>query len=149
MIFYDMDGVLVDHMAAVCEYTGKPMNELITPGQWEVPGVNFPSLPMTLWAFMFKTPECDCLLNEPDPDKYLLTTICSEECYAGKLEWVKMNIPHMQNRIITTEYKHLLAAPGRILYDDRDEHIVAWEKAGGIGRLVPRLWNSGHEMLPK
>jgi hypothetical protein len=79
---------------------------------------------------------------------FLCTHACSDACYEGKMDWLRQHMPSMVDKVIFTEHKHLLAAPGRVLYDDRDENIDAWEAAGGIGRLVPRLWNRGGSGLP-
>ena len=77
----------------------------------------------------------------------LCTHACSDACYEGKMMWIDRVMPDMKGKVIITEHKHLLAAPGRVLYDDRDENIDAWERYGGIGRLVPRLWNRGRLTL--
>ena len=150
MIFFDMDGTLVDHMTGVCEWTGKTLAELITPGQWEVPEVDWASLPMTFWATLPTTPEFKTFAGTMSglvPDVYILTHACSDDCYAGKMFWLQQHLPAMVEKTIFTEHKHLLAAPGRTLFDDRDLHINNWVKAGGDGRLIPRLWNSGRFAL--
>lgn len=145
-----MDGVLADHMAGACEWTGKPLTELVTPGQWEVPAVDWKALPMLFWATLPTTREFGVLLEVMGRERswgrpiHILTHACSDECYSGKIMWLEQHLPEYLNSVIITEHKHLLAAPSRVLYDDRDENVDAWSEAGGISRLVNRPWNRGH-----
>lgn len=50
-------------------------------------------------------------------------------------------MPSYSRRLILTNRKEVFSGPGRALIDDRDENVEGWEKAGGIGVLVPRPWN--------
>jgi hypothetical protein len=151
--FFDMDGVLSDHMAGACEWSGKSLAELVTPGQWEVPCIDWKALPIAFWATLPLTREFSQVRQKMSSELlngcpvYILTYACSDDSYAGKLMWLKQHLPAFADQVIFTEHKHLLAAPGRVLYDDRDENIDAWIKAGGIGRLVNRPWNRGHDQL--
>jgi len=40
-------------------------------------------------------------------------------------------------------HKEKLAAPCRLLIDDRSENVKAFRDAGGSAILVPRPWNDG------
>lgn len=147
MIFMDMDGVLADHVAGACDWTGRPIEELVTPGVWEIPLVDWAQLPMAFWVHLPKTPDFaryEGILRSCDG--YILTHPCSSDCYDGKLIWLEQHLPwFQQDRMIMTEHKHLLSAEGRVLYDDRNENVDDWTKAGGHGQLVDRMWNRGHQ----
>lgn len=153
MKFFDMDGVFVDHVAGACEWAGKTVQELITPGQWEIPGIVWHNLPEAFWASLPRMPDFDTIYEKVmeewsrGGECFLLTSACSDECYAGKMSWVTTHLPAFTCRVIFTQHKHLLAAPDRVLYDDRDLFIDNWNAAGGTGILIPRLWNSGHTRL--
>ncbi len=79
-------------------------------------------------------------------DWYILTSpSLSPESYSGKARWVKNRLGRGFSRLIPTKDKALLSGSNRVLIDDREETIVKWDKAGGMGLLFPTHLNSGHE----
>lgn len=63
----------------------------------------------------------------------------------GKMGWVKREIPKYARKTFVGARKELLASPRKILIDDREENILAFRQAGGLGILVPRPWNSNRK----
>lgn len=63
-------------------------------------------------------------------------------CTAGKLKWMKRNLPKwLQGQYVLTSKKSLLADRHTLLVDDYHGNILAFEEAGGQAILVPRPWN--------
>jgi len=61
---------------------------------------------------------------------------------AGKIQWIIKHIPHYRFRtFIGGIPKEFLAAPGRLLVDDKEENCERFFKAGGEVILVPHQWN--------
>ena len=77
---------------------------------------------------------------------YLLTTpMPNLESASGKMMWVNDNLPvYLKRTIITQAPKHLLARPDTVLFDDKDENVNKFRKAGGQAILINRPWNAGH-----
>lgn len=71
-----------------------------------------------------------------------------EHCYSGKHKWWAEHLCGWGIRLILAEDKSLLAAPGRLLIDDRDENCEAFRAAGGSAILFPQHWNSAHDKAP-
>jgi hypothetical protein len=72
--------------------------------------------------------------------KFLTGPVLSSDCFSGKADWVETftgeGKPALKKLIIcASQDKHFLAAPNRILVDDREENIKDWIAAGGIGIL--------------
>lgn len=71
--------------------------------------------------------------------RFLTAPVLSEDCFAGKAAWVKTFLPELGKAALTklmmasSKDKYYIAAPKRILVDDRIENVKAWEAAGGIG----------------
>jgi len=70
--------------------------------------------------------------------RFLTGPTLDEGSYSGKALWVqsftgKGKISLKELMIVHSESKQLVAAPNRILIDDRIRNIHQWEAAGGIG----------------
>jgi len=77
----------------------------------------------------------------------LLTSPChTKGCVDGKREWIKKNIPEYGSRVLFGSCKEFCANPRHVLLDDADHNCKAFADAGGTGLLVPRIWNSKHEL---
>lgn len=155
-IFVDMDGVLVDFVGGVSrmlgiEYPAK-YGEI---GPWDIgkafgvdPDDIWPRLQFLFWSNLDPLPWCIdllmmCELAVGMGNVSILTTQCgSEFCSSGKENWVRERLPkRFLESIIITKDKHLVAARDRILIDDNEENIDAWNMAGGFGVLFPAPWN--------
>lgn len=60
----------------------------------------------------------------------------------GKLDWVAREMPRYKRRVFVGARKELLAAPYKILFDDRNENCANFVDAGGCAYKIPRPWNS-------
>jgi hypothetical protein len=73
--------------------------------------------------------------------KFLTGPMLSADCYGGKAAWIEKFHPQrgkwlLRDLIIcNSKDKELLAGPGRILIDDRENNIREWKAAGGTGVL--------------
>jgi 5'(3')-deoxyribonucleotidase len=68
---------------------------------------------------------------------------------AGKLEWIQRHMPKWLHRqYLFGPRKHYCARPDHLLIDDADHNVNDFIKAGGRAILVPRPWNSSHELPP-
>ncbi|MBU6475626.1 MAG: hypothetical protein KGQ70_06645 [Alphaproteobacteria bacterium] len=72
------------------------------------------------------------------PVKFLTAPVLSEGCFSGKAAWVQSFVPErgreaLKDLIICPGAdKYFIAAPGRILIDDREKNVREWSAAGGI-----------------
>ena len=153
-VFLDLDGVLVNFRRGVCEAFGKvpdPEDGWTFWENWE--GVTTKNVDEVcneaFWeglSWTYDGPEIERAIRSKFDDIYLLTTPMPNPGSAtGKLLWIKRNMPWAYNRtIISYAPKSLLAGPGTLLIDDKDENIAEFVAAGGHGVLVPRPWNELH-----
>jgi 5'(3')-deoxyribonucleotidase len=64
-------------------------------------------------------------------------------CYSGKAGWLKyMFMDYTFDRFVPTPYKDLLARPGSLLIDDKEEAVSSFIRAGGDGIVFPCRHNS-------
>lgn len=102
------------------------------------------------WSTLPKSPDCDliidmCVQLVGQSDVFLLTKATkNSSCAAGKIDWIYKNMPHWLHRqfAITTD-KEICSAHDALLIDDCDKNI---EEFGGQTLLVPRPWNSKHDL---
>jgi 5'(3')-deoxyribonucleotidase len=59
--------------------------------------------------------------------------------YAGKVEWIRKHFPEFD--FLIGSNKSILASSDAYLIDDRPKTIVEFNKNGGNGILIPRIWN--------
>lgn len=59
----------------------------------------------------------------------------------GKLAWIKRHMPKYERKTFVGARKELLAAPNKLLIDDRDENIERFVLSGGLGFMIARPWN--------
>jgi 5'(3')-deoxyribonucleotidase len=132
MIFFDLDGVLSDFDRWAREQgkftpDGKP--------KWDELDYNW-------WVSM---PQCPGAKDAYDAAKklgtvkFLTAATRKADSFSGKADWLKKFVPERGKTIVAdliitaSADKYLVAAPNRILIDDRQANIDAWVAAGGIG----------------
>ena len=111
------------------------------------------NLPEDVWVNAPISNEFDLLLNfayamVEGRNVYFLSTptLCPLSC-SGKLKWIKKWAPLlMQRQYLIGPPKHLCATPDSLLFDDNDEKVFAFRKAGGQAILMPRPWNKNHHI---
>lgn len=99
------------------------------------------------WADFPKTEDADEILGLVEKYRPTILSANTEfgtaNCIAGKLEWLKKNVPdyYKEDRWFFGKKKYKIAHPKAILIDDYEYNTDKWEEAGGISILVPRPWN--------
>lgn len=161
-LFLDLDEVLVDFTTAAaachgltrarleglrprgvwdfCEFLG--MNEKLVWERITAKGMGFwTGLKKTRWygqllnlVFRYFDPNQVWVVTSPAPNK-----LDDGSSRLGKEIWLQTNWHNDQYYI--TNYKYMLAAPGRILVDDRAENVDQWKACGGMGLLFPFTGN--------
>lgn len=77
----------------------------------------------------------------------LLTSpaLFNHECSSGKHYWIDKHLPRYRGRWFIGEGKAFLAAPDRVLIDDRDKNYDEYIQKGPA-ILLPRPWNRLHKL---
>jgi 5'(3')-deoxyribonucleotidase len=154
-IFLDMDGVLCKCHEAALESFGatmepnKPMNQIVGEQcQFHVDRAYFwATFEAMFWENLEKTDLCDKLIAWSIHyaglhNVYILSSpTTNPDSAAGKTQWVRTHFPALLPRLRLANDKELLAAPGRILVDDKESNVDKWIDANGTAILVPRPWN--------
>lgn len=166
-ILLDMDEVLVDFVGAACRAWGLTDERTravearqtwdCVPALSEQLGLPEPMTPSMFWSRI--NGDAGFWLNlRPMPwfDE-LIELVCSSGCdwyvvsspsacpssYAGKAGWLKERFGGGFDRLALSQHKTLLARPGAILVDDKDEAVKSFITGGGLAGVVfPRLHNS-------
>lgn len=165
--FLDMDGVLADFLGSVARLHGRqlPYDRPESRGVWNteklwgITAEEFwaPCDGPTFWDDLEKTEEADKLVSAvcqqfgEDNVAFLTAPSQSPHCVPGKRRWIERYYPRLKKNIIYGSAKKFLAAPNRLLIDDRDENVDNYISAGGPAILMPRMWNRrwerAHESL--
>lgn len=161
LVFVDLDGVLADFVGGVCRKFGKPdpYTRPEAQGEWGIekllgiePAAFWEPLGEEFWANLSPTHDWHSILSAAvaaagDPANVaLLTSPCETPgCLEGKKAWIANWLPEYRRSTIFCSRKDLIAGPGKVLIDDSDANVRAWEGAGGTAVLVPRHWNAWHE----
>ncbi len=160
-VLCDMDGVVADFQNAAFLANGLP-DPYTTPESmgcfdieklWGITAKEFwepiDALGLKFWANLPKMPEADQIIDLLDKRvgidnvAFLTAPHTSPYCIPGKYLWLEKNYPTLSKRVIFGSAKEFMAAPKRVLLDDRDKNLQAYHNAGGVSVLVPRLWNKG------
>jgi 5'(3')-deoxyribonucleotidase len=159
-----MDGVLVDFDGGACKIHGvaSPWLKPENLGKWGAEkefGFSYDDfwLPMgeTFWAKLKWTAEGQEILAITErvfgrENICLMTTPCQTAgCAAGKIEWIKKNMPtEYREQFMLGFQKYFCAHTDTILIDDSDKNVNAFRAHGGSAILVPRLWNTNYKHVP-
>ena len=80
-------------------------------------------------------------------DEFRFEPITDPLCVAGKVDWINTEIPReMRRNFLIGPNKAIAARPDALLIDDHDQNVTDFRKAGGHAILMPRPWNSLHDM---
>jgi hypothetical protein len=135
-IFIDLDGVHADFELGIKKITGKLPHELPKRDMWKAV-----AKAKTFFEDLELMPDAKELFeyvsNIPNTHRRVLTGMPTVNDGAGqKRRWVAK---HLCNKIevivLASKDKHLHSGEGKILIDDRQDMITAWQAAGGIGIL--------------
>lgn len=127
IVFIDMDGVLVDFKSSSFFQENDPLVSA-PPRMYEIGFFeHLPPADGALWAVR-------SILKNKNLDVYVLTQPVKESTvsYTEKANWIAKWIPELSGKIVMTQNKELLSAPGRVLIDDAHwKWKDVWEKQGG------------------
>lgn len=156
-LYLDLDGVCVDLLSSALKILNIDIKNVTMKGwrieQWQ--GVNVSEYEFwtaidkvghSFWEnlSMFNyTLEMVRHFQSLQCPLYFCTSQCRDPfCSSGKMAWIEKHFPEMRRNVFLTPQKHKLAAPNRILIDDKTSNIQKWREAGGIGVLFPQPYNS-------
>lgn len=156
LVLCDLDGVLADFSRAACVLHGRP-TYAVTKWNWYTDwgmdsyefwapikdaGVGFYN------SFVRPTPWCRELydyLRLNYPMIIATATPLHPGLICGKAKWIEDILsPHPP--VHFGNDKSLMAAPDRVLIDDRNENVNAFRDAGGHAITFPQPWNVMHKM---
>lgn len=154
--FIDMDGVLVDFLAAALKIHNRSW-ESLERGVWHGSATAFSMSPDEFWspfteeawATMPPTATCYELINML-ASKFGMENLCilsypvSASSCAGKWTWCQKNLPMFEGRINLSTCKHFSAHKDAVLVDDQFANVMSFEDSGGKGVLVPYFSNFAH-----
>lgn len=133
MIYFDMDGVLVDFYKSADKIKASSNNQF-----WK----QVSKIGIKFWTEMDEIPEIRKLVElykEEGKDISVLSKLPMTDtgnAYIGKSLWLHKHYPNTFHTIIlTTGNKSRFCKPGDILIDDKETNINDWVKHGGIGSL--------------
>lgn len=161
-IFLDLDGVLTDFVGGIQRYFGSPLIPY-PEGVWNfVPdyarrlGITeeafWGELTQDFWANLEWTADgiqiLDYLERRCGGERICLLTSAGSmpEAAAGKLRWVSRRLWRYEKQVMVAACKHFAAAPDAMLIDDSDDNVMHFIRAGGKAVLLPRPWNSKHNL---
>lgn len=157
-IFCDMDGVLCDFDLGYKYLTGKSTDEANNIGKsyfWKLFRESVGKNEKDFWAnllwqpggedlWKFISPYNPNILSSPAIDFSLpqdqQLNPDFNQAIQGKKEWIAKNLSNVGREIfVPAIQKSAFAKPNRILIDDMEKNINAWETNGGIGILHKNL----------
>ncbi len=158
-ILLDMDEVLVDFVGgalAIHGWTREQFEAKRPREHWDMTG------PMDLTNKQFWAPIHDAgekfwidlqplpwakellsLVSAVSTESFIVTTpFGNAASYSGKAKWLTNYFGEGFNQWIPTWHKRLLAMPGAVLIDDREQNVLDFREAGGDGIIFPSLGNT-------
>lgn len=162
-VLMDLDGCLVNFAKGVMKAFNETEESLYPdwpPGQFEMEIPLMQSLD-DFWKTIDSIPHFwESLEPMPDMEEILSTVekhfdniiLCtsppmSPEASAGKVTWIQEHLPKYARKFCITPCKELLAHSGALLIDDYDRNVDRFRGNGGNAILLPRRWNSNHQIL--
>lgn len=158
MIFLDLDGVIANIGQAVANiYDIKLTPELeaqhgntlyklmgldTKQKLWDVIS-DIPSF----WEDIPPYPWCeelvDALQSVDEVQILTLSPKADANASTGKVKWVGKHLLKNKLEVNIVHDKYLLAGPGRVLIDDRENHCIRFREYNGTSILFKQPWNNG------
>lgn len=156
--FLDLDGVLTDFVGAATKAHDLQYPPYPEPGNHNMPEAYGLKDDATFWR-KFDTEDFWANLDWMPDGREILKLVESAfstiqiltkptrnpQCSSGKLRWIQKHIPKYSRNVFIGPKKWLVASENKVLIDDHDKNINNFRLSGGIGILVPRVWNSAYE----
>ena len=156
IVYCDVDGVVLDLVRHICDhhrlpkYSGNDWNLAAGLGM-DADVLWAPTRETSFWYSAPKEPHADKLVKVlkgfGTGFRFCTASFPFVWSYAGKVEWLLRNYPWNKIQMITDKWE--LAAPDRLLIDDKEDTVSRWVGAGGIGILWPQPWNSNRGANPE
>jgi hypothetical protein len=149
----DMDGVIVDLVGAWLSYRGRKMPQPWPDGNYNMaevfdisPELVWRGCDEDWWEELPKTTDADLILDIVErrfaaEEIYIVTKPVVSDGATGKLRWLQRHYPRFLDRYILTPCREVLANDETILIDDSSANTDLFNRCGGRGILLPRLWN--------
>lgn len=154
--FLDLDGVLVDLVPSVLDFYSLPWpyDNVKNKGIWDLssiyPEIRWQDLPVEFWAQLPKTREAEKILQLVESvfgdNVCLLSNPSGPKSAMGKSIWIENNMPKYRERSLLGKPKFFCASRRSMLIDDCDENVILFTAHNGSAILVPRVWNTLHEI---
>lgn len=154
LVFLDLDGVCCDFLGGLCKKFGRDIDDLPT-GIYDLPELFNTSFAVIddivrndyqFWRDLKPYPHTAEMMRflHSYGEVRILSTAWNKSycCHLAKLEWCAEHLKISSNEVILTPHKHLLAAQGRLLIDDRIDTCVHWCELGGSAVIFPTHHNS-------
>lgn len=154
-VYLDVDGVLADFVGGAC--AAHEFDRLrLAPGKWDISecmGITLQEFwskcrGHDFWRRLHLMPDAEVVIgavNTLDCAQWLLTQPSDDPgSYSGKYSWLCCHLPAWKSVSIFARDKTGVAGPGRLLVDDNEVNVQAWQLAGGEAILLPRPWNRMH-----
>ena len=160
-IFLDLDGVIVDILGGTLKtFNVSPTPEIYANGGFITNCVDMDkgifwkqiaSFGPDWWENLQPYPWYKDLIKalKSIGELYILTsppnTAAHSQSHAGtgKMRWIAKHLGNDFRNFILCYDKYLLAAPNRLLIDDRADHCNLFEEHGGQSILFAQPWNYG------
>jgi len=157
-VFCDLDGVIVDWMNAMAEYTNKPANiydefyanpesfcetrvDELYGGRSKLKELML-ERPVEFWSDLKMFPWANkliCCLSLDFELCFLTSPGSNPNAAKGKLIWQQTNFPSIP--IIIAKQKSLVSAPDKVLIDDNDRNLTLFDERGGLALKWPNQFN--------
>ena len=163
-VFFDLDGVLANFVGGALRLHNRDHDVPVESCRWNFmtqlgfTGENDPAfwapLGFDFWAGLSPYSDGMALLRATEQrfakdgvgEIGLLTSPCDTPgCVDGKRAWVAKHLPSYRRKLFVGSAKQLFAGPGKLLIDDHDSNVNAFEAAGGRAVQPPRPWNRHRE----
>lgn len=155
LLFLDMDGVIVDFVTGALKALGRTDlkdTDIIQPEMDKQLGLTLSEF----WSAQDKIPDFwQNLAPYPGAVEFYVKLtqmadvfICSSpskhrNCASDKINWLRTHLGEdAAGKFYLCRDKSKLACLGRILIDDTEKHIDAWDREAGWSFLFPRPWNA-------
>jgi 5'(3')-deoxyribonucleotidase len=159
-VMLDMDGVIVDFLAGFCAAAGMNVDDIPRGFWWDIPRCKSGICSRQMWEDLPIMPWGKAVIDAVEQvfgeeNVALCTTPLmfgddyTPGCMDGKLGWIAKHLPsRYSGRFVFTAHKHLLAAPGVVLIDDKPQNVSEFQESGGHSYLFPAHTNGRFREVP-
>ena len=169
ILILDLDGVLANFYKGLAKAYGVPYawpkprmasDGIPIEDAFNLPGPWHEVCDQSFWENLDKMPDADKIIEivlqffEKDriciatsfPVDLGISTGKLDDCFHGKMVWLNKHYPWLCKNFLVGPAKHFCAAPWKWLVDDKDENVDMFRVEGGNAILLPRYWNTQHNL---